>query len=98
TLRVTVKGRSAHVGLQHQGVNAFERMLRVATTLQDLKAEVERRKTGYHVVPAAAAHSILMLGGRVGGGANFNVGPDACTFTAERRVDPPDGARATKGA
>src|SRR6516164_11697446 len=52
TLQVTVKGRSAHVGLQHQGVNAFERMLRVATTLQDLKAEVEQRKTGYAIVPS----------------------------------------------
>jgi acetylornithine deacetylase/succinyl-diaminopimelate desuccinylase family protein len=88
TLQVTVKGRSAHVGLQHQGVNAFEHMLRVATALQDLKAEVERRKTGYHVVPAAAAHSILMLGGRVEGGTNFNVVPDACTFTVERRFNP----------
>src|SRR5262245_22595977 len=27
TLRVTIKGRPAHVGLQHQGTNAFERML-----------------------------------------------------------------------
>src|SRR5262249_49917459 len=62
TLQVTVKGRSAHVGLQHQGVNAFERMLHVAAALQGLKAEVEKRKTGYPIVPAAAAHSILMLG------------------------------------
>src|SRR5262249_33519370 len=96
TLQVTVKGRSAHVGLQHQGVNAFERMLRVATTLQDLKAEVERRKTGYHVVPAAAAHSILMLGGRVEGGTNFNVVPDACTFTVDRRFNPEEDLEAEK--
>ena len=42
---MTVRGRSAHVGLQHQGVNAFERMLRVAAALQGLKAEVEGRRT-----------------------------------------------------
>ena len=30
SMRVTVKGKPAHVGLQHQGENAFERMLRVA--------------------------------------------------------------------
>jgi acetylornithine deacetylase/succinyl-diaminopimelate desuccinylase family protein len=88
TLRVTVKGKAAHVGLQHQGVNAFEQMLRVAADLQALKADVERRKTGYRVVPAAAAHSILMLGGRVEGGANFNVVPEACAFTVERRFNP----------
>jgi acetylornithine deacetylase/succinyl-diaminopimelate desuccinylase family protein len=96
TLQVTVKGRAAHVGLQHQGVNAFERMLQVAAALQDLKAEVEARKTGYHIVPAAAAHSILMLGGRVEGGTNFNVVPDACTFTVERRFNPEEDLQAEK--
>lgn len=96
TLQVTVKGRSTHVGLQHQGVNAFERMLQVAAALQDLKAEVEERKTGYHIAPAAAAHSILMLGGRVEGGTNFNVVPDACTFTVERRFNPEEDLEAEK--
>jgi acetylornithine deacetylase/succinyl-diaminopimelate desuccinylase family protein len=96
TLRVTVKGRSAHVGLQHQGVNAFERMLHVAAALQGLKAEVEGRTTGYPIVPAAAAHSILMLGGRVEGGTNFNVVPDACTFTVDRRFNPEEDLEAEK--
>lgn len=96
TLGVTVRGRSAHVGLQHRGVNAFERMLRVARALQDLKAEVEQRQTDYHIVPAAAAHSILMLGGRVDGGTNFNVVPDACSFTVERRFNPEEDLEAEK--
>ena len=96
TLRVTVRGRSAHVGLQHQGVNAFERMLQVAAGLQALKAEVEGRKTGYNIVPAAAARSILMLGGRVEGGTNFNVVPDACAFTVERRFNPEEDLEAEK--
>jgi acetylornithine deacetylase/succinyl-diaminopimelate desuccinylase family protein len=96
TLQVTVKGTSAHVGLQHQGINAFERMLQVATALQELKAEVEQRKTGYQVVPAAAAHSILMLGGRVEGGTNFNVVPDVCTFTVERRFNPEEDLETEK--
>jgi succinyl-diaminopimelate desuccinylase len=96
TLQVTVKGRAAHVGLQHQGVNAFERMLQVAAALQGLKAEVEERKTGYQIVPAAAAHSILMLGGRVEGGTNFNVVPDTCRFTVERRFNPEEDLEAEK--
>jgi len=77
SLRVTVKGKAAHVGLQHQGLNAFEQMLKVAAALQTLKAEVEKRKTGYRIVPAEAAHSILMLGGQVQGGTNFNIVPDS---------------------
>ncbi|MCW5850155.1 MAG: peptidase dimerization domain-containing protein [Anaerolineae bacterium] len=63
TLRITTRGKAAHVGLQHQGVNAFEAMLHVAGALQGLKAEVEQRRTAYRVTPAEAAHSIPMLGG-----------------------------------
>jgi acetylornithine deacetylase/succinyl-diaminopimelate desuccinylase family protein len=98
TLRITVKGKAAHVGLQHQGVNAFERMLDVAGSLQELKADVEKRKTSYRIVPEAAAHSILMLGGRVEGGANFNVVPETCSFTVERRFNPEEDLAAEKAA
>ena len=41
SLQVTVRGRPAHVGLQHQGINAFERMMTVAGMLAEVKAEVE---------------------------------------------------------
>ena len=88
TLQITVKGKAAHVGLQHQGINAFEQMLQVAAGLQALKAEVELRQTGYRIAPPEAARSILMLGGRVAGGTNFNVVPEACAFTVERRFNP----------
>jgi succinyl-diaminopimelate desuccinylase len=96
TLRVTVKGKSAHVGLQHQGVNAFEQMLEAARALQSLKAEVEARRTGYRIVPEGAAHSILMLGGRVEGGTNFNVVPSSCSFTVERRFNPEEDLETEK--
>ncbi|MCP4536309.1 MAG: ArgE/DapE family deacylase [Chloroflexi bacterium] len=96
TLQITVKGKAAHVGLQHQGVNAFEQMLQVAAALQSLKAEVETRKTSYHIVPEAAAHSILMLGGQVEGGTNFNVVPEICTFTVDRRFNPEEDLETEK--
>jgi acetylornithine deacetylase/succinyl-diaminopimelate desuccinylase family protein len=96
TLRITVKGKYAHVGLQHEGINAFERMLEVARALQALKAEVEMRRTAYRIVPEEAAHSILMLGGRVEGGTNFNVVPDACSFTVERRFNPEEDLETEK--
>jgi len=97
TLQVTVWGKAAHVGLQHQGINAFEHMLRVAAALQTLKAEVEARETGYQVVPTEAAHSILMLGGQVQGGTNFNVVPASCSFTVERRFNPEEDLETEKG-
>jgi succinyl-diaminopimelate desuccinylase len=88
TLKITVLGKPAHVGLQHMGVNAFERMVEVVKDLQILKAEVEPRRTAYRIAPEEAAHSILMLGGRVEGGTNFNVVPERCSFTVERRFNP----------
>ncbi len=63
SLRITIKGKAAHVGLQHQGINAFEGMLTVANELLTLKREMAQRKTRYRIRPAAAASSILLLGG-----------------------------------
>jgi succinyl-diaminopimelate desuccinylase len=88
SLRVKVLGKSAHVGLQHNGQNAFERMMRVADQLQALKREVEQRVTDFAIGADEARNSILLLGGQSGGGANFNVVPDQCWFTADRRINP----------
>lgn len=88
SLLVTVKGRPAHVGLQFQGINAFERMVVVANMLAELKADVEERRTTYAIHPEAAARSILLLGGRSDGGSNFNVVPAECRFTVDRRMNP----------
>jgi succinyl-diaminopimelate desuccinylase len=98
TLRITVKGKPAHVGLQHQGINAFELMLEVARALQALKTEVEKRTTSCRIVPEEAAHSILMLGGRVEGGTNFNVVPGTCSFTLERRFNPEEDLETEKAS
>jgi acetylornithine deacetylase/succinyl-diaminopimelate desuccinylase family protein len=88
SLRVRVLGKSAHVGLQHQGENAFERLHRVVERLQELKQEVERRTTNLNIGADQARHSILMLGGQSGGGTNFNVVPEECWFTVDRRINP----------
>ena len=88
SLRVRVFGKSAHVGLQHQGENAFERMHSVVAQLQQLKHEVEQRTTSLRVGVGQARNSILMLGGESGGGTNFNVVPEICWFTIDRRMNP----------
>jgi succinyl-diaminopimelate desuccinylase len=88
TVRVTVKGKSAHVGRQQEGINAFDRMLEVARALSALKSEVETRTTAFRIAPDAVRRSILMLGGRTEGGTNFNVVPDRCSFTIDRRINP----------
>jgi len=88
SLRVRVFGKSAHVGLQHHGENAFERMQDVVEKLRGLKREVELRTTKFNIGSEQARNSILMLGGQSGGGANFNVVPAECCFTIDRRINP----------
>jgi len=99
SLRVEVRGKAAHVGLQHRGENAFERMHRVVERLLVLKREVESRSTEHNIgaepdlkdgseEASRARNSILMVGGQSGGGANFNVVPEKCWFTVDRRINP----------
>lgn len=88
SLRVQVLGKSAHVGLQHQGENAFERMHNVVERLQELKREVEQRRTSWNAGAGKPVNSILMLGGQCCGGTNFNVVPESCWFTLDRRINP----------
>jgi len=96
SLHVRVFGKSAHVGLQHQGENAFERMHHVVERLQELKREVEQRTTTVNVGTGQSRNSILMLGGQSGGGTNFNVVPETCWFTIDRRVNPEEDLREEK--
>jgi acetylornithine deacetylase/succinyl-diaminopimelate desuccinylase family protein len=96
SLRVRVQGKSAHVGLQHRGQNAFERMIRVVQRLQELKQVVEQRATSFSIGADQARQSILMLGGQSGGGANFNVVPEECWFTIDRRINPEENFDAEK--
>ena len=88
TLRATKRGKSAHVGRQFEGENAFERSLPGMMRLAEIKKEVELRETKYKITPAAARKSILLLGGRVEAGTNFNVTPELCSFTVDRRINP----------
>lgn len=88
TLRVTIRGKAAHVGRQFDGVNAFERAIPTLARLADMKREVELRETQYNIEPSTARKSILLLGGRVEAGTNFNVTPEFCSFTIDRRLNP----------
>ena len=96
TLLVTIKGKSAHVGRQFEGVNAFEQMLRVCDAVSKLKSDVETRVTSFRIAPEAARRSILMIGGQAESGKNFNVVPDVCSFTIDRRTNPEEDFREEK--
>ena len=88
TYRVRVRGRSSHVGLQYRGANAFEKSLGLLRALAAIKEEVESRTTRYPLEPEPARRSILMIGGEIQGGQNFNVVPASFSFTVDRRLNP----------
>jgi succinyl-diaminopimelate desuccinylase len=76
TLRVRTSGREAHVGYVHEGVNAFEHMIRIAEPLAALSREL------------LAENSMLVVGGQAGAGAGFNVVPGSAWFSLDRRFNP----------
>lgn len=88
SVRVTTHGKPAHVGLHFRGVNAFTGMLDVANRYAALEREIAQRKTRFNIGPDAARRSILLLGGELSGGHNFNVVPDRVSFTIDRRTNP----------
>jgi acetylornithine deacetylase/succinyl-diaminopimelate desuccinylase-like protein len=96
SLRATMRGKAAHVGRQFEGVNAFERSLPAIARLFEIKREVELRETQQNIAPAAARKSILLLGGRVEAGTNFNVTPEFCSFTIDRRLNPEESLEEEK--
>jgi acetylornithine deacetylase/succinyl-diaminopimelate desuccinylase family protein len=88
TLRVRVHGKLAHVGLPHQGVNAFESMTKVMGSLLALKRSVVARRTALPMNPHEANRSVMVLGGESGSGQNFNTVPESAWFSIDRRINP----------
>jgi len=88
TLRVRTSGREAHVGYVHQGVNAFEHMIRIAEPLTALSRELLDKRTSFPVESDEAAGSMLVVGGQAGAGAGFNVVPGSAWFSVDRRFNP----------
>jgi succinyl-diaminopimelate desuccinylase len=88
TLRVGVRGRKAHVGQAHLGVNAFEKMIRVAEPLAELAHDLLERRTKFPMENDDARGSMLVVGGAAGAGANFNVVPGSAWFSVDCRFNP----------
>jgi succinyl-diaminopimelate desuccinylase len=88
TLRVRTSGREAHVGYVHEGVNAFEHMIRIAEPLTALSHTLLEQRTSFPVGSEEAAGSMLVVGGQAGAGAGFNVVPGSAWFSVDRRFNP----------
>jgi succinyl-diaminopimelate desuccinylase len=90
TLRVTVRGQPAHVGLHYEGVNAFTGGVDVALGLRELEHSLRERvsRLAFSSTDPRAGESIMLVGGVAGGGTNFNIVPEEFSFTIDRRPNP----------
>jgi succinyl-diaminopimelate desuccinylase len=88
TLRVEVRGKEAHVGQAHLGVNAFEKMIQVAQPLGVLAHELLGKRTAFPMETDVARGSMLVVGGSAGAGTNFNAVPGSAWFSIDRRFNP----------
>jgi succinyl-diaminopimelate desuccinylase len=63
-----------------------------------LNARISERRTGFTIEPEKARRSILLLGGELSGGHNFNVVPDRVSFTIDRRTNPEEDFEVERAA
>lgn len=76
SVKVSLRGKEAHVGQADRGVNAFHHLLHVARPVEAYAREM------------AEQHSMVVPGGLFGGGSNFNVVPGTAYFTIDGRYHP----------
>ncbi|HEY1545866.1 MAG TPA: acetylornithine deacetylase, partial [Xanthobacteraceae bacterium] len=83
SLRVTVRGHTAHSSLAPQGVNAVEYAARLIVKIRDISERLAREgaRDPLYDVPFTTGHT-----GTVNGGTALNIVPESCTFEFEFRA------------
>jgi succinyl-diaminopimelate desuccinylase len=87
---IIVRGRAAHGSQPFVGVNAFEKMVEVASALRSkLMPRLEKRVSSYDFHPREGNRPTLVLGGIVSGtNASRATVPDRCSVSFDRRIIP----------
>lgn len=87
---IVVQGKAVHGSRPFEGVNAFEKMVRVASAIRATLCPVlAERISNYRFHPAEGNRPTLALGGLVSGtNASRATVPDRCTVSFDRRLIP----------
>ena len=81
-LQLETRGQAAHGATPHLGKNAVHEMARIVDALEtDYRAQLKQRK---HKLLGAATVNV----GKISGGAQPNIVPDACVIEVDRRTLP----------
>lgn len=82
------KGKTAHGSVPYKGINAFEKIVKIASALKILEEKLHSKKTKFPVIESIQQSPSLMIGGVVRGGVKTNVVPDECFMSIDRRLIP----------
>lgn len=96
--QIRVRGVSAHGSVPESGVNAFEKLAKVALAIEKrLKPKLAKRVSKYQFRPKDANKPTIMLGG-IHEGANRNRAavPEWSSMSFDRRVIPEEGMKAAE--
>ena len=81
-LHLQTRGQAAHGATPHLGQNAVHEMARIVDALEtDYRAQLKKRK---HALLGAATVNV----GKISGGSQPNIVPDACVIEVDRRTLP----------
>lgn len=89
-LNLTVHGKAAHGSRPQEGVNAFEKMVDLVTTLQPLKRQLDAPGRAFITPGGQERHPTMSLGGVFHGTDRdkVNTVPAQATFSIDRRILP----------
>lgn len=88
-VEITTRGRTAHGSVPYKGINAFDKMVKVAQALKQLEQQaISAKRTAYPTMEERQQAPAIMVGGVVQGGVKTNVVPDRVTVTVDRRLIP----------
>lgn len=93
---VTIHGKSTHGSTPYKGINAFEKLLKVAGNFDDLRKKIEKRKTHLPVKDPRDRFATMTLGGILKGGEKTNIVPDKIVFSIDRRILPEENFNMVK--
>jgi acetylornithine deacetylase len=86
-LRITLRGRAAHTGSPHLGVNAVEPAAPVLAALAELRQELESERSEHAEHFASVPHPVLAVSG-IRGGEAMNIVPERCEIDVGLRLMP----------
>jgi len=88
-LEITALGKTAHGSTPWLGVNAFEKILKIARAIdEELKPRLAKKVSKFQTTSPGGNTATIMLGGIVRGGTSVNTVPERCSFTVDRRFIP----------